>query len=585
MLPVNSSDPLIPVRALNQINFCERLFYLQYVEGLMQVNAYVEDGSVKHRRMAQISSPCQPRIEDGVTHTRNVSLSSERLGITAKLDLVEETASKIFPVEYKRSSAPAGGKPWWENDAIQLCAQVFLLEEHLGKAINEGVLYYMGSKSRSIVPMDASLREKTLHAIRRARELFASEKTPPPLPVEKAHRCEGCSLVAICQPEETRMLTGMTPLRKNTVSGVNRVMPTRNDGAVLYLQEQGSRVSKQSEHLIVRCEGKEMQKVPMAAVRQVVLFGNVQISTQTLGLLLQQEVDVTILSARGRFIGAVVPAPTKNITLRAEQYRLFSNPAATLRLSQACIRAKISNQRTLLMRSLRSKAGDGSRGGDSPAAAERLTSLSRSALGHPWPVQELARLVNAVERVEDVETLLGVEGQAAHVYFSNFQQMIKPISGGFDFEFRNRRPPRDPVNALLSLAYSLLAKDAFAAALTVGFDPYLGFYHGSKFGRPSLALDMMEEFRAVIADSVVLTVINTGVVQEGDFLRWGNACQLTDPARKRFFEAYEQRKAVEITHPVFGYKMTCGRMLEVQARLLAAHVRGDISEYKGFTVR
>ena len=173
--------------------------------------------------------------------------------------------------------------------------------------------------------MDASLREKTLHAIRRARELFASDKTPPPLPVEKAHRCEGCSLVAICQPEETRMLTGMKTLRRNAASGVTRVMPTRNDGAVLYLQEQGSRVSKQSEHLIVRCEGKEMQKVPMAAVRQVLLFGNVQISTQTLGLLLQQEVDVTILSARGRFIGAVVPAPTKNVTLRAEQYRLFSN--------------------------------------------------------------------------------------------------------------------------------------------------------------------------------------------------------------------------------------------------------------------
>ena len=379
MLPANSSDPLIPVRALNQINFCERLFYLQYVEGLMAVNAYVEDGSVKHRRMAEISAPCQPRMEDGVIHTRSVSLSSERLGITAKLDLVEETDNKIFPVEYKRSAAPAGGNPWWENDAIQLCAQVFLLEEHLGKAIHEGVLYYIGSKSRSVVPMDASLREKTLHAIRRARELFASDKTPPPLPVEKAHRCEGCSLVAICQPEETRMLTGMKTLRRNAASGVTRVMPTRNDGAVLYLQEQGSRVSKQSEHLIVRCEGKEMQKVPMAAVRQVLLFGNVQISTQTLGLLLQQEVDVTILSARGRFIGAVVPAPTKNVTLRAEQYRLFSNPAATLRLSQACIRAKISNQRTLLMRSLRSRGGDVSvpRGGDSPAA-EGMARLAKS---------------------------------------------------------------------------------------------------------------------------------------------------------------------------------------------------------------
>ena len=157
--------------------------------------------------------------------------------------------------------------------------------------------------------------------------------------------------------------------------------------------------------------------------------------------------------------------------------------------------------------------------------------------------------------------------------------------GGFDFRSRNRRPPRDPVNALLSFAYAILAKDAFSALLTVGFDPYLGFYHGGKHGRPSLALDLMEEFRAVIADSVVLTLINNGMLSAADFIAWNGACQLTDAGRRTFFETYERRKSTIVTHPLFGYKMSYGRMLEVQARLLAAYIRGDVPAYQGFTVR
>jgi CRISPR-associated protein Cas1 len=155
----------------------------------------------------------------------------------------------------------------------------------------------------------------------------------------------------------------------------------------------------------------------------------------------------------------------------------------------------------------------------------------------------------------------------------------------FDFQARNRRPPRDPVNALLSFGYALLAKDVFSAVLTVGFDPYLGFYHGGKHGRPSLALDLMEEFRAVIVDSVVLTLVNNDMLSAADFVEWGGACQLTEAGRRTFLDAYERRKATVVTHPLFGYKMSYGRILEVQARLLAAYIRGDVPAYQGFTVR
>jgi CRISP-associated protein Cas1 len=155
----------------------------------------------------------------------------------------------------------------------------------------------------------------------------------------------------------------------------------------------------------------------------------------------------------------------------------------------------------------------------------------------------------------------------------------------FDFRSRNRRPPRDPVNALLSFAYAILAKDCFSAACAVGFDPYCGFFHRGRHGRPSLALDLMEEFRSVIADSVVLGLVNNGTVAERDFLSWRDACQLTAEGRKKFFEAYEHRKATVVTHPTYGYKMSYGRTLEVQARMLAAYVRGDVPSYTGFTVR
>jgi CRISPR-associated protein Cas1 len=183
--------------------------------------------------------------------------------------------------------------------------------------------------------------------------------------------------------------------------------------------------------------------------------------------------------------------------------------------------------------------------------------------------------------------LLGLEGQAAAVYFANFGRMLKAKTPGatFDFTTRNRRPPRDPVNSLLSFAYAMLTKDCFSAACTVGFDPYQGFYHSGRHGKPSLALDLVEEFRPVIADSVVLSLINNGMLANADFLTWRDACYLTDGGRKTFFEVYEQRKATEVTHPIFGYKMSYGRMLEVQARMLAGHVRGDIPRYVGFTFR
>jgi CRISPR-associated protein Cas1 len=584
---MNGSDDLIPVRALNQVTYCPRLYYLEYVEAVMPINEHVEDGLFQHRRVDDPDLQHRTRKEGDALHTRSVQISSERLGITGKLDLLEEKNGTVYPVEYKRGSGPPGGNglpAYWDNDAVQVCAQGLLLEEEFGAPVPRGILYYIGSKSRVEVPLDDELRTKTLQAIRTIWELSDRETPPEPLPPELRHRCFGCSLATVCQPEETLyclnafgagLPTPPLTSAEESVAGITRVLPQTDEGAVLYLQEPGSHVGKRSEHLIVRKDGQEIQRTPIAAIRQVVVFGNVQLSTQALECLAVLEVPVVYLTAYGRFVAALMPAPTKNVKLRVNQIQLFSDPQKALSLAKALVKAKINNQRTLLMRSLRSRALDepstneNPRGSDEPAA------------------QEMADLLGRLDRVCDPAVLLGTEGQAAALYFSQFGRMLKPAVPGreFDFKTRNRRPPRDPVNALLSFAYAMLLKDCFSALCTVGFDPYFGFFHASRHGKPSLALDLMEEFRAVVADSVVLTLINNGSLAPRDFLTWRDACQLTEDGRTRFFQAYEQRKATVVTHPVFGYKMAYGRMIEVQARMLAAHVRGDIPEYIGFTVR
>jgi CRISPR-associated protein Cas1 len=577
MLATDSPTDLIPVRALNQVTYCPRLYWLQYVEGLMVINEHVEDGVIKHGRVNDPKAAGRPRLERDTIHTRSVSLASEPLGLTGKLDLIEEKGEEVYPVEYKRSKAPTdadGQATYWDNDAIQLCAQGLLLEDHLGCQVPHAFLYYIGSKTRVKVPLDEALRQKTREAMALIRAIANSDQPPPPLPPELTYRCHGCSLLTICQPEETRYLqcAGKSMPQEARPAGISRVLPELDEGAVLYLQEQGSYVGKRSEHLVVSLERQEINRIPLAAVRQVVLFGNVQVSTQALETLVGQEIPVVLLTRYGRFIGAMTPAPSKNVMLRVNQYRTFSDPAKAMALAKAAVKAKIANQRVLLMRSLRAKGQDDEepiRGSDDPAA------------------EEMARMLARVDDAPTTDILLGLEGQAASAYFGAFGRMLQASvpGSGFDFRARNRRPPRDPVNALLSFGYAILAKDAFSALLTVGFDPYLGFYHGGKHGRPSLALDLMEEFRATIVDSVVLTLVNNGMLTASDFIAWNGACQLTESGRRTFLETYERRKSTIVTHPMFGYKMSYGRMLEVQARLLGAYIRGDVPAYQGFTVR
>ncbi len=571
-MTVTTDVQMIPVRALNQFTYCPRLYYLQYVDAVMPTNEHVESGLHDHRRVDDAELANKTRKEGDASRSRGVHLSSETLGISGILDVIEEKDSVAYPVETKHGSAPRdddGKASVWDNDAVQLCGQALLMEEAFGKPVARGFQFYAGSRERVEVPFTDELRAKTRGAIDECRRLSALDAPPDPLPAELRHRCFGCSLAPVCLPEETLYQIGMPTAVEEAgppPAGLTRVIPQSDDGAVLYVQEPGSHVGKRSEHLVVRKDGHELTRVPMHAIRQVVVCGNVQVSTQALETLVQNEISIAYVTGHGRFIGAFVPAERKNVGLREAQFRRFGDGEDCLGLSKAVVRGKLINQRALLMRTLR---GDGDRGSDEPAA------------------RALAELIRRLDSAASLETVLGLEGQGAALYFGEFGRFLRvqPPGRGFEFTSRNRRPPRDPVNALLSFAYSMLTKDCFAAVCAVGFDPYKGFFHGNRHGKPSLALDLLEEFRPVIADSVVLTLLNNEMLTPEDFLVWREACQLTEGGRRKFFGAYEQRKATVVTHPVYGYRMSYSRMLEVQARMLAAYIRGSVPAYTGFTVR
>jgi CRISPR-associated protein Cas1 len=562
---------LIPVRALNQVCYCPRLYYLQYVEAVMPTNQHVEAGLHDHRRVDEPELANRTRKEGDTAKSRSIHLSSETLGISGILDVIEEKDGESYPVETKHGAAPrddAGRATVWENDAVQLCGQALLMEEAFGAPVRRGFQFSTGTRERVEVALTAELRAKTRDAIEQCRTLSRQDAPPEPLPPELRHRCFGCSLAPVCLPEETLYQIGRPAPADSEPppAGITRVIPHSDDGAVLYVQEPGSHVGKRSEHLVVKKDGQVLTRVPMHAVRQVVVCGNVQVSTQALETLVANDIPVAYLTGHGRFIGTFAPAVPKNVGLREAQFRRFADPEECLTLSKAVVRAKLTNQRTLLMRSLR---GDGDRGSDEPAA------------------RGLSELLRRLDGAAGVETVLGLEGQGAALYFGEFGRFLRsqPPGRGFDFTARNRRPPRDPVNSLLSFAYALLTKDCFSAVSTVGFDAYRGFFHRNRHGKPSLALDLLEEFRPVIADSVVLTLINNEMLTPSDFVTWREACQLTESGRRTFFQAYEQRKGAVITHPIYGYRMSYSRMLEVQARMLAAYVRGTVPSYTGFMVR
>jgi CRISPR-associated protein Cas1 len=531
---------------LNEFTYCPRLSYLEWAQGDFADSVDTVDGRFQHRRVDKESGDllAPDNIAGEKLHARSVRLSAPKVGLIARIDLVEAGGATVTPVDYKRGEAPDLPEGAWEPERVQLCAYGLVLEEN-GYTCCEGVLYFVESKKRITISFTPELRARTIELLAAMR----TTKTIPP-PLQDSPKCPRCSLVGICLPDETNLLRGIS-------TEPRRLVPALADELPLYVQSPGTRVGKSGDELTVQPLEGEKRSVRLGQTSQVALFGPVQMSTQALQATLGQQIPISYFTTGGWFYGITTGLPHKNVELRRLQFRAADDKAVSLALAKQFVAAKISNSRVL---------------------------LRRNATNVDTALDAMKAATDVVSAAVSIESLLGIEGAAARAYFQSFARMLKGAHE-FDFDGRNRRPPRDPVNALLSLVYALLAKDVTVTALMVGFDPLLGFYHQPKYGRPALALDLMEEFRPIIADSAVLSAINTNVVRTGDFVCRNNAVALTEPARIRFIQLYERRLDELVTHPVFGYRISYRRVLEVQARLLARFLGGEIPEYPGFQTR
>src|SRR5690606_6864755 len=455
--PARTPD-LLPVRMLNEYAYCPRLFHLMHVDGRWADNVYTLEGTEAHRRVDRLDHVLpDPNADEGVdpdatgddgderpTISRSVALASERLGITAKLDLVSTAGDEAVPVDTKRGRVPNNPERSWEPERVQLMAQGLLLREH-GYRSDHGVLYFTGSRTRVDVPFTPELEALTLRLIHEARQ--AAQSTVIPDPLEDSPKCNGCSLAGICLPDETltvREVEADPPEAGH--DAVRRLYPARDDALPLYVQEQGARVGKRGDVLVITKEGAEIARARLKDVSQLVLCGNVSITAPALHLLCEASIPVVHLSRGHWFYGITAGITRRNAYDRAAQFEAASNSARRVEFAREVVAAKGANQRTLLLRNARPRP-------DGIAA-------------------EMATLLRKVEHVESADQLLGIEGAVAAKYFSAFGTMLRPrdIDADWAFESRNRRPPRDPVNALLSFGYALLTKECTVALLAEGLD-------------------------------------------------------------------------------------------------------------------
>jgi CRISPR-associated protein Cas1 len=570
-------DDALTIDMVHQYAYCPRRFHLMYVEGRWADNAFTAEGRNVHRRVDQLDHVL-PDAEDSKgaatedeasaeaekppvgdeppTVTRSVVLGSDTLGLTAKLDLVSTADKEAVPVETKRGRVPDNEQRSYEPERVQLMAQGLLLREQ-GYLCDHGVLYFAASRTRVDVPFTAELEARTRDLLALAHAAATATILPPPL--DDSPKCNGCSLSGICLPDETLALTH--PEAQLEQPDVRRLYPIRDDALPLYVQEQGATVGKTGQSLVIRKGQEELGRAGLKDISQLVLCGNISVSAQTLHLLCQEEIPVVHLTSGHWFCGLTSGITLRNAYVRAAQFQAAADPVRCLALAKTIVTAKGANQRTFLRRNA------------APPPTADLDSM--------------AELLRKVEAVESTEQLLGIEGNLAARYYANFSSLLSPrdLDATWDFQNRNRRPPRDPVNAMLSFGYALLAKECLVAALAEGLDPWWGLYHKPRHGRPALALDLMEEFRPLVVDSAVITAINTGMVAAKDFTRSQAGCMLTDGGRKGFIRAYETRLDQLVTHPVFDYRCSWRSIIRLQARLLARWLQGDVPQYAGMVTR
>ncbi len=601
-------DPYLwQARNVAEHAYCPRLFYYMQVEGVFIPSHDTERGQVVHRRVDrpsrspsdsssgeasdapdEKSDPQRPRV------IRSLHLTSESLGVSCRLDLAEihedgETGSPpvAVPIEYRKgrprridldeNELPDEEEPDqqplcrvepWPPDRVQIGLQVLLLEEH-GYRVPRAVLYYAAEKRRVELVVDDALRRDALDELERARKTAAG---PRPLPLLDSPKCPRCSLQPICLPDEVHHQRAMEASQAHTTSDSGspasapapprRIWPPRDDGIHVVAQRDGVRVGVRGQSLCFSDrDGAQVREMPLAGIESLAVVGNVQVSTQALHILASRGVPVVFMTSAGRTVAMLDPLGPVSAETRAAQVRRFDDPASRLELARALTSAKIINQRTLLL---------------------------RNASGMPRSIaDDLAQQADRATRADSVDALLGHEGTAARLYFEWFPAMIRDpqLRERFESSGRKRRPPPDPVNAVLSFAYSMLVHECTSALRLASLEPTIGAFHRPKPGKPALALDLMEPFRPLVADSVAIALFNRDELRHGHFIDSAVGCAMTDHGRRAFFKAWGRRMATVISHPVFEYRLEYRRMLMLHARLIAGWVRNEVPTLAFLTTR
>ncbi|MBF0502360.1 MAG: type I-MYXAN CRISPR-associated endonuclease Cas1 [Candidatus Riflebacteria bacterium] len=540
-------EPLIRVMALHALAYCERLFYLEEVEEIRRADANVFAGRRLHETL------------DKGNDITTLELASERLGIRGKIDCIRRESGQLIVCEHKKGRSKEG-KEAWPSDRLQAMAYALLLAEHSGKPADEALVRYHADHRTISIPFELDSAEKEVGMVlARAKELRLSPDRPP-VPVHE-RQCRSCSLVPVCLPEEERFAGGGEDLPQ-------RLFPEDDDRRIVHVVEQGSSIQKDGEQFVITTKDGTRKGVPGMMVMAIVLHGNVQISTQAIHFCAANEIGLHWLSYGGFYVGSLTPGAGA-VQRKNRQYQAFQIPVLRARLTARLVHAKIENQLKYLLRLTR---GDSE--GRTPVVEEGLARLR--ALLHDIDAalisvdtDESGLCQGDVYPEELVQRLRGYEGSGTREYFQLLPHVLNMKEDDFlYFAGRNRRPPKDPFNALLSFGYALLYRDCVGALLTVGLDPAFGFMHTPRSAAYPLALDLMDVFRLLLWDIPMIGSINRRQWTESDFDIFPGQVWLNPDGRRKAIALYEARKAEKWKHPVLDYSLSYRRTIELEARLM-----------------
>ncbi|HZT80072.1 MAG TPA: type I-MYXAN CRISPR-associated endonuclease Cas1 [Gemmataceae bacterium] len=541
---VDSHAPPVRVMALHALAYCPRLFYLEEVEEIRVADAAVFAGRELHAALAA--------DEDG--ESVSLELRSDALGLVGKVDCVRRRDGSYLPYEHKRGQprrdeppgADSPGSPQaWPSDRLQVIAYAALLEEAFGQPVPEGRVHYHAAHVTVRVPFDDQARADLAAALAEARRLRESVERPPI--AENERLCARCSLAPVCLPEEVRQ-------DRQPEHDPVRLFPPDRDGATLHVVSPGAHVGCSGDSLVVRPREGPESKHPLRGVEAVLLHGFAQLSTQALRRCTEHGVSVHWLTTGGWHTASLVPTAGQ-VQRRVRQYRALTDEATCLRLARALVLAKVEGQHRYLLRATR---GDGRE-----AVAPHLAAMQEALRG--------------AAAAADRDSLRGHEGTAAVHYFEGLRSLLgRQVPDELRFATRNRRPPLDRFNALLSYGYGLLHTAVLRAVLAAGLEPALGFYHTPRSAAYPLVLDLMELFRLPLWDLVVVGSLNRGQWDPAaDFAVTRAKVWLSEAGRKKAIGLFEARLQESWKHPVLKYSLSYARTIELEARLLEKEWTGE----------